>query len=317
MVIDFECDTPTKEVLQATIDLIKSGKGFDKEGYFNLFGQAWAAQLGMTTEEFEEARKTMGLQKIALALSEKELDKAMTHQQFIQMLDDAGVQYACIGTAGRWATAEYNSRLAHEFKGRLIPWTRVSPHEGMPGVRKLESAVKELGIRGFEVSPFREALYPNDKKYYPFYAKCVELGIPVRITTGLHLFTDRPWDFGRPENIDEISRDFPELTIIAGLGGWPWVPELVAIARRNRNVYIDFACNRPWHMKRAGSGFEMLLQFGNTVLQDRIIFASGWGTLGLPLKQLVQEAEELTRSETVKRKWMYDNGARILQLDRF
>jgi predicted TIM-barrel fold metal-dependent hydrolase len=34
-------------------------------------------------------------------------------------------------------------------------------------------------------------------------------------------------DLGRPLYLDEECRDFPELTVIAGLGGWPWVPELV------------------------------------------------------------------------------------------
>ena len=32
-IIDFECDTPTKEAVEDTIRLIESGRGFDKEGY--------------------------------------------------------------------------------------------------------------------------------------------------------------------------------------------------------------------------------------------------------------------------------------------
>jgi predicted TIM-barrel fold metal-dependent hydrolase len=58
----------------------------------------------------------------------------------------------------------------------------------------------------------------------------------------------------------------------------------------------------------------MLLQFGNTLLQDRILFASSWMTLGLPLKQIIQETEELPLKDTVKPKWMYENAARLLKL---
>ena len=237
----------------------------------------------------------------------------MTKEQFLHMLEEAGVTYACIGT-GRWASNEHTANLAKEAKGRLIPWARIRPTGGMAGVRKLEHCVKELGFRGFVVSPFREKIYVNDKKYYPLYAKCVELDIPMRTHTSMNYATDRAMDFGRPIHLDEVARDFPEMTIIAGLGGWPWVPELVGLARRHQNVYIDLAAHRPKYVKYPGSGFEMLLHFGNTVLQDRILFASSWMTLGFPLRQVIQEMEELPRSEGVKKKWMYENAARILKL---
>jgi len=121
-------------------------------------------------------------------------------------------------------------------------------------------------------------------------------------------------DLGRPIYLDEVCRDFPELTVIAGLGGWPWVPELIGLARRHSSLYIDLAAHRPLHIPKPGSGFEMLLQFGNTLLQDKILFASSWMTLGLPLKQIIQEMYDLPLKEPVKQKWMYDNAARLLGL---
>jgi hypothetical protein len=267
----------------------------------------------MSPSEFEEAKRTMGLAEIWRMITQRSLEKALTDEEFIRMLDDAGVAYACIGT-GTFASAEHTASLARKYKDRLIPWTRVSPHEGMAGVRKLEHYVRELGIRGFVVSPFREKIYVNDKKYYPFFAKCVELDIPIRAHTSMNYASDRAMDLGRPVYLDEVARDFPEMTIIAGLGGWPWVPELVGLARRHQNIYIDLAAHRPKHISKPGSGFEMLLQFGNTLLQDRILFASSWMTLSLPLKQVIQETEELPLKESVKRKWMGENAARILKI---
>jgi len=315
MIIDIECDIPTKEVLQAHMEatIMNERSETGMINYFNLFGPRWAAEVGMSLEEFEEAKKTMGLQKLAKRIMEKSLEKAMTNQQFLKMLEEAGVTYACIGT-GRWASNEHTAALAKESKGKLIPWVRIRPTEGMVGVKKLEYYVKEMGFKGFVVSPFREKIYANDKKYYPFYAKCVELDIPIRAHTSMNYATDRAMDFGRPIYLDEVARDFPELTIIAGLGGWPWVPELVGLVRRHQNIYIDVAAHRPKYIKVPGSGFEMLLQFGNTVLQDKILFASSWMTLGLPIKQIIQEMEELARNEVVRRKWMYGNAARILKL---
>jgi predicted TIM-barrel fold metal-dependent hydrolase len=313
MVIDIECDIPTRETVQKDLEAVGSGDTKGMVNYLNLFGARWAADIGMSLTEFEEAKKTLGVGKLWKMVREKALEKAMSEEEFVRMLDDAGVTIACIGT-GRFATVEHTASLAQKYKGRFIPWVRISPHEGMAGVRKLEYAVKELGIKGFEASPFREKIYVNDKKYYPFFAKCVELGIPMRSHTTMNYATDRPMDLGRPVFLDEVACDFPELIIIAGLGGWPWVPELVGLARRHQNVYIDLAAHRPKYIKNPGSGFETLLQFGNTVLQDKILFASSWVTLAMPMKQIIQETQELTRNETVKRKWMYENAARILKI---
>lgn len=313
MVIDIECDIPTRETVQKELESIGSGDAKGMVNYLNLFGPRWAADIGMSLAEFEEAKKTLGVGKLWRRVAEKALEKAMSEEAFVRMLDEAGVVVACIGT-GRFATVEHTASLARKYKGRFIPWIRISPHEGMAGVRKLEVAVNELGIRGFEASPFREKIYVNDKKYYPFFAKCVELNIPMRSHTSMNYATDRSMDLGRPVYLDEVACDFPELTIIAGLGGWPWVPELVGLARRHQNVYIDLAAHRPKYIGNPGSGFETLLQFGNTVLQDRILFASSWMNLAMPMKQIIQETEELTRNETVKRKWMYENAARILKI---
>ncbi len=279
--------------------------------YVNIFGPKWASDAGMSPAEFEEAKKAMSPMELRKMITEKAMERALTDEEFIRMLDEAGVTHACIGT-GRFATIEHTIELADKYKDRLIPWGRISPHEGMNGVRRLEHYVKESGLRGLEVSTFRERLYANDKKYYPYYAKCVELNIPARVYCTMNYAADRPMDLGRPIYLDEVCRDFPELVIIAGLGGWPWVPELVGLARRHPNLYIDLAAHRPLHIPKPGSGFEMLLQFGNTLLQDRMVFASSWMTLGLPLKQIIQETEDLPLKDSVRPKWMYRNAARIL-----
>ncbi len=315
MIIDFECDSPTEAVKKETIALLRSGGGFVHRGYFSQFGPGWARMFGLTLKEFEEETKEIGHIEMAVRVAEKYLEKLMTNEEFILMLDDAGVDHACIGTTGMWASVEDTAAMAAEYKDRLSPFYRSDPHMGMDDIREFERTVKEMDFKGLVVSGFRANLPSNHKKYYPFYAKCVELGVPARITTALHLYTDRPMDLCRPSHLDEIACDFPELIIVAGLAGWPWVPELVAVARRHRNVFIDISCQRPKNMPAEGSGFETLIASGNRGLQDQIIFASGWGTQGLPLKQIIGETEELCRNETIRDKWMYQNAARVLGLD--
>jgi predicted TIM-barrel fold metal-dependent hydrolase len=314
MIVDFECDIPTREVYEKELAALKNESDQGMANYINIFGPKWAADAGMSMEEFEEAKLSLGPAGLRRMIAEKQVAEAMSEADFIQMLDDAGVSHACIGT-GRFASIEHTAELAARHKGRLIPWLRISPLDGMAGVRKLEHYVKEMGFKGLEVSTFREQVYANDRRYYPLYAKCVELGIPVRCYTTMNYATDRAPDFGRPIFLDDVARDFPELTIVAGLAGWPWVPELVGIARRHSNIYIDFAAHRPKYLAKQGSGFEMLLQFGNTLLQDRILFASGWVTQGLPLGLIIEETKALPLKKPVLLKWMYENAVELLKIE--
>jgi len=118
----------------------------------------------------------------------------------------------------------------------------------------------------------------------------------------------------RPLYLDIVAQDFPELKMIAGHGGWPWVNELVAVAWRNPNIYIDIASYLPKYIGMQGTGWEPLIKFGNTVLQDRILFGSTWLFMGLSIKQLADGVMELPLKEEVKMKWLYANAARIFNI---
>ena len=50
----------------------------------------------------------------------------------------------------------------------------------------------------------------------------------------------RPSETGRPiPYLDEVALDFPDLVIVAGHIGYPWTAEMIALATKYENVYID------------------------------------------------------------------------------
>jgi predicted TIM-barrel fold metal-dependent hydrolase len=80
---------------------------------------------------------------------------------------------------------------------------------------------------------------PTDRRYYPLFAACVELGVPFFTQVG-HTGPMRPSETGRPiPYIDQVALDFPELVIVGGHIGYPWTEEMVAVARKHPNVHID------------------------------------------------------------------------------
>lgn len=79
----------------------------------------------------------------------------------------------------------------------------------------------------------------NDRRYYPLYVSCVELDVPFCTQVG-HTGPLRTSETGRPiPYLDDVALDFPELVIVGGHIGYPWTEEMIALARKYPNVYID------------------------------------------------------------------------------
>lgn len=328
-VIDLCLDLPpSEEQIVRSMKLFAQGRGEKgAANYRYIFGQGKAREMGLTMDELEQMSEELSPEKFEDMLRERAKPLAVPLPQFVKELDEAGVEWGVIesATAAEPLSPSTNDRTAEivaQFPNKFIGLAQANPHQGMKAVRELERAVKELGLRSFLVSPYRTGLRPNDKKFYPLYAKAVELGIPIFCYTTMNYLTNTPMDVGRPIYLDEVAIDFPELTIIAGWGGgggWPWVPEMIGIARRHQNIYINTSAHRPKYLATPGSGWEMLIQFGNTLLQDRVVFASGWGNYWLHskdvIKNVIQEMRALPLKEEVKEKWLYENAARLFQRD--
>ncbi|MBC8476862.1 MAG: amidohydrolase [Dehalococcoidia bacterium] len=312
-VIDLELNLPP--TVEQTVDrLMEYVLHRDEKGlanYGNIFGAARARALEFTPEELELMRRELSSQELESRLRERAEKAVVPLPQFIGQLDEAGIEWGVIDTDSHEKTAEIVSQYPDRFIGVAV----VDPREGMKAVRELERAVKELYLKCFYATPFRFGIRANDKKFYPLYAKAVELDIPVFVYTTMTYRTDFPMDIGHPVYLDEVAMDFPELRIIAGLGGWPWVPEMVGVARRHRNVYISTAGHRPKYFATPGSGWEMLMQFGNTLLQDQVVFASSWWTYDMPIGQVVDEMKALPLKDSVKDKWLYENARRLFRVE--
>jgi predicted TIM-barrel fold metal-dependent hydrolase len=329
-VIDIECDLPTPEAYEfraggggktsiGSGDTFRgreaqSAAGHGMVNYLNIFGSGYAAEVGMPAAEFEQRRRTMNPEALYTELRRRLSAKAMSLDDFAGVLKTAGVERAVVGTAQQ-PSNDYVVEVVRQKPDLFIGFARISPWDGMAGVRELERLVRDGGLRGLAMAPFRERITPNNRRYYPLYAKCAELGIPVRLHTSMSYATDRAYDLGHPRHLDDIAMDFPELTLIAGLGGWPWVNEMVALVRRYPNLYVDTAAHRPRHFATRGSGWEMLTQFGNTVIQDKVMVGLSWLTLSQPYETLIDEVLALPLKDSVKEKWLYHNAARVLGIE--
>jgi predicted TIM-barrel fold metal-dependent hydrolase len=215
--------------------------------------------------------------------------------------------------SGKYVPDEDVAEFVARSPGKFLGFAGADPHKGMEAVRRLERSVRELGMHGLTLWPCFSALGASDRKYYPLYAKCVELDIPVTIHTSQHFFKNAPAELGHPREIDQVAMDFPELRIIASHAGYPWVGDMMTALWRHKNVYVDISSMRPKYLMTPGTGWEPLLHFGNSLFQDRILFASGYPAL--QITECVAEVKQLPLKPEVLEKWLWKNAARFFRLD--
>jgi len=230
----------------------------------------------------------------------------------VDMVDRIQAVYHLTSYTNSLCLIEIVVDLVRSFPERFLGFAGVDPHKGAGAVESLRLNVEKLGLRGAMISPWEHLMFSDDERYYPIYETCVELDIPIWIHTSFNFSRQIPMEYGHPLHLDRVAVRFPELKIVAGHAGWPWVMEMVAVAWRHPNVYIEISGIRQKYMGMEHTGWEPLIHYGNSVLQDKVLFATAWPLL--PLEQAVQDVKNLPIKEEVKAKWLGENARRLLQL---
>lgn len=161
----------------------------------------------------------------------------------IEAMDAAGVDVAVLsawhGPHGALISNDEVAGFMAAHPDRFAGLASVDLRDPVGAIRELRRCVTELGFKGLRMLPWLWELPPTDRRFYPLFATCVELGVPFCTQVG-HTGPLRTSETGRPiPYIDDIAIDFPDLTIVCGHIGYPWTEEMVAVARKHRNVVID------------------------------------------------------------------------------
>jgi uncharacterized protein len=243
----------------------------------------------------------------------------MSDEALVAVLDAAGIEKTLITGFDEWSSVhetfipnELVADLAERHPERFVPFAGADVLKGMDAVRELESLVRDRGFRGLSVRPFMIGLPADDRRYYPLYAKCVELEVPVSIHTSANWTTVSVNDLGHPRHIDVVAADFPELKIIMSHAGYPWVLEAALLAWKYPGVYLELAAHRPRYLATPGTGWEPLLRFGTTTIKEKVLFGTGWFLLGRPPAQIVEEFRALPVSDEVMEMWLWGNAEALL-----
>ena len=267
-------------------------------GYLRVF---WKQQ---PTQEAVRARVEAAAQPLDRVMAA--IDAAGIGRTLITGFDEAS-------TAGKtFVPNEIVAAIAARHPDRFLPFVGADIMRGQEALRDFEQWVRVRGFRGLSLRPFMIGLPADDRHYYPFYAKCVELGVPLSIHTSANWTTGAINDLGHPRHLDPVARDFPELRIIMSHAGYPWVLEAVLLAWKYEHVYLELAAHRPRYLAEPGTGWEPLLRFGQSTIADKVLFGTGWFLLGRPPVTILEEFRALPVKPAVMERWLSGNAERLL-----
>jgi predicted TIM-barrel fold metal-dependent hydrolase len=195
----------------------------------------------------------------------------------------------------------------------LIPFASIDPWRGKAGVREARRLVEQYGVRGFKFHPSIQAFFPNDPMAYPLYAAIEELGVPALFHSGqTGIGAGVPGGGGirlkysNPLHVDDVAADFPHMPIILAHPSFPWQDEALSVATHKHQVHIDLSGWSPKYFP------PNLVQYANSLLQDRVLFGSDYPVL--TPDRWMSDFEKLDIKPEVRPKIMKDNAARLLGL---
>ncbi|TFH32637.1 MAG: amidohydrolase [Myxococcales bacterium] len=220
-------------------------------------------------------------------------------------MDKWGIEQAMLGISGPNSS---NLEACRKHPDRFFASYGANPNNGMEEVRTIRKLHKEHGIKA--VTGFPSGLCPqvplNDKKYYPIYATCVDLDIPICLCVGVP-GPRIPMEPQKVEHIDEVCWFFPELKFVMRHGGEPWVDLAVKLMIKYPNLYYSTSAFAPKHYPKS------IIHYANTRGTDKIMYA-GYFPMGLSLERIFTDMQNVPFKDHVWPKFLRENAQRVFKL---
>ncbi len=250
---------------------------------------------------FESLRKWMKFDKIE---TEPPLELTIGAMDLAKI--NKGLICSWHAPEGTLISNEEVATFVNQYPDRFIGIASVTLNKPVQALHELRTCINDFGFKGLRIIQWLWNLPPTHAYYYPLFAECVNLKIPVCLQVG-HTGPLKPSEVGRPiPYIDQIAIDFPNLKIVCGHIGYPWTTEMIAVATKHSNVYIDtsaYAANRyP----------EVLVKYMKTHGQNKVMFGSNFPMI-MPSKCL-KSLDDLELGDEVKQKFLYQNAKNVFNI---
>ena len=223
----------------------------------------------------------------------------------IEQMDSWGIERGLISVDDKQGLGQ---SAIKRYPDRFIPSVACDPNDGMAGIRRLVELYETFGVRAVTVFP--AGTFPqvaiNDKRMYPLYAKCVELGVAMFCNAGVPGPRLR-MQCQHVELIDEVMFDFPELVFVTRHGCEPWEELAVKLMLKWPGLHYSTTAFAPKYYPKA------IIDYANTRGADKVIYG-GYFPMGLSLERIMTDMQQVPFRDHVWPKFLRENALRVLGL---
>ena len=236
--------------------------------------------------------------------------RAHSVAELCQSMDQAGVDQALVSAwYGPMGPLISNEEVAGQIEagdGRLFGLASVDIRRPSSAVAELRRWLELETFVGVRIVPWLWDLPPNHRLYYPIYAACVELGVPLCTQIG-HTGPMMRSETGRMiPYLEDVMLDFPELVVVGGHVGFPWLDELTTMTVKFKDFYVDCSA---YTLARLPAPFVSFMQ---NLGKSRIMFGTNWPMVE-PKKSL-DGLHGLGLSPDTKELFLHENATRVFKL---
>ncbi len=227
----------------------------------------------------------------------------------LHTMESAGVSKALIaawyGPQGALISNEEVLEVVSQYPDKFDGLASVDIRNPVAGARTLRKYVTEHGFKGLRIVQWVWEIPCTHALYYPLLAECVELDVPICLQVG-HTGPLRSSESGRPSHIERIALDFPDLKIVGGHIGYPWTTEMIAVATKFPNVYIDTSAYVP---KRYP---PELVSYMKSHGKRKVMFGTNYPMI--TAETCMSQLDLLELDDEVKELFLYRNAQKVFSL---
>ncbi len=173
-------------------------------------------------------------------------------------------------------------------------------------VREIRSWTAEEGFVGVRIVPWLWDRPPNDRLYYPLYVACIEAGLPLCTQIG-HTGPLCRSEPGRLiPYLEDVLLDLPELVVVGGHVGFPWIDELTSLTFKYPNLYVDTSAYTLGRLPKA------FVEYMHGAGRGRVLFGTNWPMI--PHAKCLQEIDGLGLSEEAKSDFLDGIARRVFRI---